>query len=106
MDGGDRAGYMQISKNTQATIITSTGYPLAVTGDTSYTSGDWCGFEVISSGAAIAGIVAPGITGSSLITSATTYPLGTYIGGRQITAIKISTKSTGHKVMAYERVLL
>lgn len=99
MDGGDRAGYMQVSKNTQATLITST-----MSG--SVTTGDWFGFEVVSSGANIALIQASGITGSSLITSGTTYPLGSWIGGRLTTGIRLSADSTGHKVLAYERVLL
>ena len=103
MDGGDYAGYKEIAKDVHATIITSTGWSTASTG---YTSGYWYGFQVISSEANIAGVVATGITGSSLISSAVAYPLGSWIGGSPITAIKISTDSTGHKVIAYEKVLL
>jgi len=99
MDGGDRAGYKQISKNVQARIITSTMSAAVVTGD-------WCGFEVISSAAAIRTVVAAGITGSSLITSGTSYPLGTYFGGAKITGLRLSTKSTGHKLIAYDRILI
>ena len=99
MDGGDRAGYKQISKNTHATIITST-----MSGDV--TTGDWCGFEVLSSGAAIAVVNASGITGSSLITSATTREQGMYIGGGKTTGLRLSADSTGHVIIAYERALL
>ena len=99
MDGGDRAGYKQISKNTHATVITSTMSGAVCTGE-------WCGFEVISSQANIALIQASGITGSSLITSGTSYALGTYFGGGITTGIRLSAKSTGHKVIAYQRALL
>lgn len=99
MDGGDRAGYKQISKNVDARVITST-----MAGGV--TTGDWYGFEVISSNAAVALVQASGITGSSLITSA--YPLvqGVFVGGGKTTGLRLSTKSTGHKIIAYNRVLL
>lgn len=99
MDGGDRAGYKQISKNVRATIITST-----MSG--AVTTGEWCGFEVISSEAAIALVQASGITGSSLISSGAALLKGAYVGGGLTTGIRLSANSTGHKVMAYERVLL
>ena len=44
-DGGHRAGYKQVSKNVDSYLITAT---------CSKTSGDWSGFEVISTGAQIA----------------------------------------------------
>lgn len=99
MDGGDRAGYKQISKNTDATIITST-----MSGDV--TTGHWCGFEVLSSYANVALVQASGITGSSLITSGTSYEQGTYIGGGLTTGLRLSADSTGHIIVAYDRVLL
>ena len=99
MDGGDRAGYKQISRNSQATVITSTMSGAVKTGD-------WCGFEVISSQAAVALVQAVGITGSSLITSGRALPQGAYVGGAKITGIRLSVKSTGHKVIAYERILI
>lgn len=100
-NGLDRAGYLQVGKVCNATILTSTMSSTTCT----YAEG-WAGFEVISSGCAIGGITAAGITGSSLISSGTTFPTGAYIGGGPITYIKISTKSTGHKLMAYRRILL
>ena len=106
MDGGDRAGYKQISKNVDAIIITSTmGETTCDTGDTNK---GWIGCEVISSKCAFAGITAAGITNASLITSGTSYNLGAWIGGggTGIQKIKISTKSTGHRVIAYKQVLL
>lgn len=99
MDGGDRAGYKQISKNTHATVITST-----MSG--AVTTGDWYGFEVISSYAAVALVQASGITGSSKITSGKALPIGAFVGGGKTTGIRLSAKSTGHKVIAYQRVLL
>lgn len=99
MSGLDRAGYKQVSKNVHATVITSTMSGAVVTGD-------WCGFEVISSYADVALIQASGITGSSLITSADSLEKGMYIGGGKTTGIRLSAKSTGHKVIAYQRVVL
>jgi hypothetical protein len=102
MDGGDRAGYKQISKNVDSRLLTSTSGSVA---------GDWYGFEIISTGAQIALITASGFTGSSMITSGTTYPRGAWFGGGKITAIKLSTGTVGgakkaSKVIAYNRVLL
>lgn len=99
MDGGDRAGYKQISKNVDAIIITST-----MAG--AVTTGDWCGFEVISSQAAVALVQASGISNSSLLTSARALLQGAYIGGGKTTGLRLSTKSTGHKIIAYNRILL
>jgi len=102
MDGGDRAGYKQISKNVDSYLISATS---------SKTSGDWFGFEVISSGAQIAAVTAASLTNASLITSATTYPMGSWIGSAKITMIKLSTGTVGgaktaSKVIAYGRVLI
>ena len=99
MDGGDRAGYKQISKNTHATVITSTMSGAAKTGK-------WYGFEVVSSEAAVALVQASGITGSSLISSGFALPRGAFVGGGLTTGIRLSANSTGHKVVAYEEVLL
>ncbi len=102
MDGGDRAGYKQISKNVDSYLITAT---------CSETSGEWCGFEIISTGAQIALITASGMTNSSLITSATTYPRGAWFGATKISVIKLSTGTAGgakkaSKAIAYKRVLI
>ena len=99
MDGGDRAGYKQISKNVDAIIITSTM-------SAAVTTGDWCGFEVLSSNAAIALVQATGIRNSSLLTSGRVLPQGMYVGGGKTTGLRLSAKSTGHKIIAYNRVLL
>jgi hypothetical protein len=99
MDGGDRAGYKQISRNVDATIITST-----MSG--AVTTGSWYGFEVISSYAAVAAVNASGITNSSLLTSAYALPLGAFVGGGLTTGLRLSAKSTGHKIIAYKKVLL
>ena len=102
MDGGDRAGYKQISKNVTAILLTATS---------SKSSGDWYGFEVISTGAQIAAVTAAGLTNASLITSGTTYPRGAWFGCDKITVIKLSTGTIGgakkaSKVIAYNRILL
>ena len=99
MDGGDRAGYKQIGKNTQATVITST-----MSGDV--TTGYWWGFEVLSSYAAIALVEASGITGSSLITSDFPLEHGVIVGGALTTGLRLSADSTGHKIVAYNKELL
>lgn len=103
MSGGtglDRAGYKQISKNVDAKVITSTMSGAAVTGD-------WFCVEVLSSKANIATFTAAGITGSSLIgSSGVDHPHGASFSGGSITALKLSAKSTGHKLIAYTRVVL
>lgn len=99
MDGGDRAAYKQISKNVHGIVITST-----MSGDV--TTGDWCGFEVLSSYAAVALVQASGITGSSRITSDFPLEHGVYVGGGKTTGLRLSADSTGHKIIAYDRTLL
>jgi hypothetical protein len=61
---------------------------------------------VISTKAVFAGITAPGLTGSSKITSGTTIALGAVRACNSITAIKLSSDSTGHMVLAHNKVLL
>jgi len=104
--GLDRAGYIQIAKTAKAVLITSTKDGVSASAAFGVKNARWAGFEVVSSNAAIALVTASNITGSSLITSGAALPLGSYIGGGDISVIKVSTDSTGHKVMAYERVLL
>ena len=102
MDGGDRAAYMQIAKTADSVIITSTMAAASATGR------NWAGFEVISSEAAVAAITAAGVTGSSLVSSASKIPGGTWVSGGQsgMSVIMISTKSTNHKVQAYNKILI
>ena len=102
MDGGDRAGYKQISKNVDCILITSTSGNV---------SGHFYGMEIISTGAQINHITAPSMRNSTLVTSATTYPRGAWFGAGDITQIKLSTGTAGgakkaSKAIAYERVLL
>ena len=96
-DGMDRAGYKQISGAVDSILITDTMG--AVTGD-------WVDFEVVSSQVQLAGITAPGLAGSSLITSLTTWEKGAKFRCSQITAIQISAKSSNTAVIAHERILL
>ena len=99
-DGGHRAAAKQISDVVDAILIgPSTGSTAAVTGS-------WCRIRVISSGAVFASITAPGLTGSSKVTSGTTWGNGTVIACSHITSIKLSSKTTRHAVIAYNKVLL
>jgi hypothetical protein len=99
MDGGDRAGYKQIADAVDSKVITSTMSAGSVTGD-------WTGFDVISSYAAVAAIIAPGLAGSSLISSGRPLLLGAKIRCSKMTGIRLSVKSTGHKVIAHNRILI
>ena len=101
MSGLDRAGYMAAAHVGESKLITST---------MSSTSCPWSegfsGLLVVSSRAAIAKITDAGMRGSSLVTSGTSWPTNAWIGGHAITYVKISTDSTGHKVIAYRKILL
>jgi len=97
MDGGDRAGYKQISKAVDAVLITDTMG--AVTGD-------WADFVVISSEVQLSSVIAPGLTYSSQINSGTTWIKGAEFTCSQITSIKISVKSSNTAVIAHKRILL
>lgn len=101
MDGGDRAGYRQIAHNGDCMVITST-----MSSTTCPWAEGWYGFMVISTKAAIAKITDAGMTGSSLFTSGTSWPTASWVGGNKITYLRISTKSTGHKVLAYRKLLI
>lgn len=101
MDGGDYAGYKQIVHNVQTNVITST-----MSSTTCPYADGWYMLKVISSKAAIAQIVDTWMTGSSLFTSGSSWNTGDEIHCGEITKVKISTDSTGHKVLAYRRILL
>jgi hypothetical protein len=100
MDGGDRAGYKQISWAADAILVGPT------TGSTDYTSGDWTRLLVLSSDAQFAGIVAPGLVGSSRITSADTFDHMTVIPASRITSFKLASGTSGQMVIAYNRILI
>jgi predicted Abi (CAAX) family protease len=97
--GADIQGYRQISKTVAAVLIGPS------TGSTDYTSGTWQSVEVVSSKACFAGITAGGLAGSSKITSGTSFSQGAVIRCSLITAIKLSSGSTGHMVIAHNKVL-
>jgi hypothetical protein len=97
MDGGDRAGYKQIAGSVDATFITDT---------MGAKTGDWVDFVVISSQVQLASVVAPGLAGSSFITSLTTWEKGAIFSCSQITSIKISAKSSNTAVIAHKRILI
>ena len=98
-DGLDRAGHKQVSGCVDAILIGPS------TGSTDWTSGSWAEVEVISTKAVFAGITAPGLVGSSKITSGTSWTMGARIRCNHITAIKLSSDSTGHAVIAFNKVL-
>ena len=96
MDGGDRAGYMQIADVVDSQLITDTMGAI---------TGQWANFEVISSQVQISSIIAPAMAGSSLIDSGTTWEKGARFACAMITSIKISAKSSNTAVIAHERIL-
>lgn len=106
MSGLDRAGYRQNAGTVEAVLITSTMD--AVTASTAYGEAGWkwADFEVISSEAAVALVTCSAMTGSSLITSGAALLKGARVECSGISVIKLSTKSTGHKVLAHRQVLL
>ena len=100
MDGGDRAGYLLVGNAADADLITDT---MGVT-TTKWPEG-WYRFEVISTEVQLSGITAPGMTGSSLIDSFTTYVRGAVFSCSKITSIGISVKSSNTAVIAHKRIL-
>jgi len=98
-DGLTRAVGLQIAGAVDSVLIVS------ATGTTAYTSGEWCELEVISSEAAFAGIVAPGLANAAGLTSDVPLPLGSRVRCSKITAVKLSSDATGHKIIAHTRVL-
>ena len=99
MDGGDRAGYKEIAKSVDATLI-------AATTGISPCTGDWVSFEIVSTAAIIKSITAPGMTNSSLITTAESHPQGTVFACSKITVIDLSTKLPTGKAIAHKRILI
>jgi hypothetical protein len=99
--GLDRAGYRQISHMVASKVITST-----MSSTTSPWSDGIAMLKVISSKCVFGQIVDATMVGDTLFTSGTSFNTNVEIYGNNITKVKISTKTTGHKVIAYRRVLL
>ena len=97
MDGGDRAGYKQISGAVDAILITDVNSPC---------TGDWTEFEVISSGVQFVAITAPGMVNVAAIDSNATFVLGARFACSKITVIDITTGSSFGKVIARNRILI
>jgi hypothetical protein len=98
MDGGDRAGYMQISGVVDSNYITST-----MGATTCALPQGWCGIHLLTDKVNLTGITAPGMTGASLIDSETTYSgYGTDWKCTKITMVHVKTGA----VIAQTRVLL
>ena len=107
-DGLSRAGYKQISNVVQAIIIgPSVGADTEeVYNSSDYNKNGWAKIRVLSSKAVFKSITAPGIDRSSVITSATSYIMGAEIEGNGITQIILSSKTSNHMVMAFDKILL
>ena len=104
MTGGDRAGYMQIAGMVDADFIGPS------TKSTDYTTCTWAHgwskIEILSSAAIFAGVTAPGLSGSTNLTSATTFPQFWTLACSRITAIKFTSETSGFMAIAYRRILL
>lgn len=101
MDGGDRAGFMQVAESVDSVLITSTMGAASATDV-------WISFEVISSAAQFVGITAAGLINSSLIDSGTTFHQNAVFACSKITMIHISADTDGSsgQVIAHKKVLL
>ncbi len=106
MDGGDWAGYKQISNVVDALYIGPDTGATAVYSASDYNDAGWAKMMVVSSGAQISAITAPGLEGSSKITSKTTWEKGAVLACSQITEIKLTSKSSHGAVVMYDKVLL
>jgi hypothetical protein len=100
-------GLRMVSGACAAKLITSTMATTVTTATTASTggwgtSGRWFKLKVISSKAVFSQIIAPGIDGDTLFTSGTSFALGAEITCNKITRVNLSTKTTGHKVLAYK----
>ena len=101
MSGLQVAGYKQISNAVKSDLITST---MAET--TCPVSAGWYCAEVLSSGAQLESLTAPGISNASVLDSARTFEKGAKISCASITAIKRSTKDSHGLWMMHRRILI
>jgi len=101
MDGGDRAGYLQITKAVDSILISTTMGACSSTAPK-----QWVSLEVISSAALIKGITAAGLRNSSLIDSGTTFSQNAKIECSKITVVELATQLAAGKVIVHERVLI
>ena len=101
MTGGDRAGYLQIGDAVDSDLITSTCGEVACP-----VSAGWYCAEVITSGAQLKSLTAPGISNAAAITSATTFDMGAKISCSRITKIKRSTKDSHGIWNMHRRILI
>jgi hypothetical protein len=101
MSGLDRAGFMATARQGESQLITSTMSSTTCPWETGYS-----GFQVISSQAVIAKVTDAGVKNSSLITSGSSFSNNAWLGMAGATYVRISTKTTGHKILGYKKVLL
>lgn len=100
MDGGDRAGYMQIAGVCDGVIIKTS------LGKCSATAPYWGDIVVVSSKAVFKTLTAPGLINASNVTTDDSFALGTRISCSKITMIWLSTKCTAGRVIAHNRILI
>jgi len=106
MDGGDRAGYKQNSRVVDALFIGADTGATEVYQSSDYNTNGWAEMVVVSSGAQISTITAPGLEGSTKITSETTWVTNAVLACNQITGFKLSSDSSGGAVILYDKVIL
>jgi hypothetical protein len=99
MDGGDRAGFMQVAETVDSLLISSTLGACSATGE-------WVSIRVVSSAAIFIGITAPGLKYSSLVSSGTTYLQNQYIRCSKITMVELSSDLPEGIVEVQKKVLL
>ena len=99
MDGGDRAGYKQLSKSIDSVYITTTMGACSATQQ-------WVSIEVVSSAARIESITAAGLKNASNIDSAVSFPTNYILACSKITGIKLATCLRYGKVIAHERIVI
>jgi len=96
MDGGDRAGYMQICGAVDSVFITDTMGVCSATDP-------WTDLSLLTAAVVFTGMTAPGLKNSSKIDSETTY---TGYGAKwQCSKITAVTVKAGH-IIAHTKVLL
>lgn len=103
-DGLHHAGYKQISKSVDADFIGPSTKSTAAT--TCPTAAGWVDVEILSTDAQFAAITAPGLVGSSNITSETTFAKYWTLSCSKITAIKFTSETSGFMAICHRRVLI
>lgn len=102
-DGLAYAGYLQVSKAVDSDLIGPSTKSTAAT--TCPVSAGWYEMEVLSTAAVFAGITAPGLAGSSNITSESTFAQYWKLNCSKITAVKFTSETSGFMAILHRRVV-